>query len=74
MKLIRRKQNALVLEDIDLRTPQAIARAITMKPELVRTSIHQVVNATDYGHLLRALKGVSRPFAVAVINSVEDVK
>ena len=52
----------------------AIARAITMKPELVRTSIHQVVNATDYGHLLKALKGVSRPFAVAVINSVEDAK
>ena len=74
MKLIRRKQNELVLEEIDLKTPNAIARAITMKPELVRTSIHQVVNATDYGHLLRALKGVSRPFAVAVINSVEDVK
>ena len=74
MKLIRRKQNELVLEDIDLKTPTAIARAITMKPELVRTSIHQIVNATDYGHLLRALKGVSRPFAVAVINSVEDVK
>jgi len=74
MKLIRRKQNELVLEDIDLKTPTAIARAITMKPELVRTSIHQIVNATDYGHLLRALKGVSRPFAVAVINSVEDAK
>ena len=74
MKLIQRKQNELVLVEIDLKTPNAIARAITMKPELVRTSIHQVVNATDYGHLLRALKGVSRPFAVAVINSVEDVK
>ena len=74
MKLIRRKHGELVLEEIDLKTPNAIARAITMKPELVRTSIHQVVNATDYGHLLRALKGVSRPFAVAVINSVEDAK
>ena len=74
MKLIRRKNNQLVLEDIDLRTPNAIARAITMKPELVNTSIHQVVNATDYGQLLKALKGVSRPFAVAVINSAEDAK
>ena len=74
MKLIRRKQNELVLVEIDLKTPTAIARAITMKPELVHTRIHQVVNASDYGHLLRALKGVSRPFAVAVINSVEDVK
>ena len=45
-----------------------------MKPELVNTSIHQVVNATDYGQLLKALKGISRPFAVAVINSAEDAK
>ena len=74
MKLIRRKNNQLVLEEIDLRTPNAIARAITMKPELVNTSIHQVVNASDFGKLLRSLKDVSRPFAVAVINSVEDTK
>ena len=74
MKLIQRKQNELVLVEIDLKTPNAIARAITMKPELVHTRIHQVINAADYGHLLRALKGVSRPFAVAVINSVEDAK
>ena len=74
MKLIRRKHGELVLEEVDLKTPTAIARAITMKPELVRTRIHQVVNASDYGHLLRALKDVSRPFAVAVINSVEDAK
>ena len=74
MKLIRRKNNQLVLEEIDLRTPNAIARAITMKPELVSTRIHQLVNASDYGHLLKALKGISRPFAVAVINSAEDAK
>jgi len=74
MKLIRRKNNQLVLEEIDLKTSTAIARAITMKPELVHTRIHQVVNASDYGQLLRSLKDVSRPFAVAVINSVEDVK
>jgi hypothetical protein len=74
MKLIRRKNNQLVLEEIDLKTSTAIARAITMKPELVHTRIHQVVNASDFGQLLRSLKDVSRPFAVAVINSVEDVK
>jgi len=74
MKLIRRKNNQLVLEEIDLKTSTAIARAITMKPELVHTRIHQVVNASDYGQLLRSLKDVSRPFAVAVINSAEDVK
>jgi len=73
MKLIQRKQNELVLAEVDLKTPTAIARAIT-KPELVRTRIHQVINASDFGQLLKALKGVSRPFAVAVINSVEDVK
>ena len=74
MKFIRRKNNQLVLEEIDLKTSTSIARAITMKPELVHTRIHQVVNASDYGQLLRSLKDVSRPFAVAVINSVEDVK
>ena len=74
MKLIRRKHGELVLEEIDLKTSTAIARAITMKPELVHTRIDQVVNASDYGQLLRSLKDVSRPFAVAVINSVEDVK
>ena len=74
MKLIRRKHGELVLEEIDLKTSTAIARAITMKPELVHTRIHQVVNASDYGQLLRSLKDVSRPFAVAVINSAEDVK
>jgi hypothetical protein len=74
MKLIRRKNNQLVLEEIDLKTSTAIARAITMKPELVHTRIHQVVNASDFGQLLRSLKDVSRPFAVAVINPVEDVK
>ena len=74
MKLIRRNNNQLVLEEIDLKTSTAIARAITMKPELVHTRIHQVVNASDFGKLLRSLKDVSRPFAVAVINSVEDVK
>ena len=74
MKLIRRKHGELVLEEIDLKSSTAIARAITMKPELVHTRIHQVVNASDYGQLLRELKGVSRPFAVAVINSAEDVK
>ena len=74
MKLIRRKNNQLVLEEIDLKSPHAIARAITMKPELGNTRIHQVINASDYAQLLSALKDVSRPFAVAVINSVEDTK
>ncbi len=54
MKFIRRKNNQLVLEEIDLKTSTAIARAITMKPELVHTRIHQVVNASDYGQLLRS--------------------
>ena len=74
MKLIQRRQNELVLVEVDLKTSTAIARAITMKPELVHTRIHQVVNASDFCQLLRSLKDVSRPFAVAVINSVEDVK
>ena len=72
MKLIRRKDNALVLEDIPLNTSTAIARAITMKPEVIRTRIHQIVNASDYGLLIKTLTGISRPFAVAVITSIED--
>lgn len=72
MKLIRRKNNALVLEDILLNTATAIARAITMKPDVVKTRIHQVVNASDYAVLVKTLTVISRPFAVAVITSIED--
>ena len=72
MKLIRRKNNALVLDDIPLNTTTAIARAITMKPGVIRTRIHQVVNASDYAMLVKTLTGISRPFAVAVITSIED--
>ena len=72
MKLIRRKNNALVLEDIPLNTVTAIARALTMKPDVLKTRIHQVVNASDYAALVKALTGIARPFAVAVMTSIED--
>ena len=74
MKLIRRKHNALVLEDIQLSTATAFARAITSKPDVVKTRIHQVVNASDYAALVKALTAISRPFAVAIITSIEDTQ
>ena len=43
-----------------------------MKPEVIRTRIHQVVDASDYALLVKTLTGISRPFAVAVITSIED--
>ena len=43
-----------------------------MKPEVIRTRIHQVINASDYAVLVKVLTGISRPFAVAVITSIED--
>lgn len=72
MKRICRKHNALVLGDILLNMTIAIARAITAKPELVKTRIHQVIDTSDYAVLVKTLTAISRPFAVAVITSIED--
>ena len=74
MKILRQKNDALVIEEVPLNTTTAIARAIQTRPELVKTTIHQVVNDSDFRGLLRSLPKIARPFAIAVITSAVEVR
>jgi hypothetical protein len=74
MKILRQKNNALVIEEVPLNTTTAIARAISARPELVKTQIHQVINDSDFRGLLKSLPKIARPFAIAVITSAVEVR
>ena len=73
MKILRKVRGELVLQEVDLKTTSAFAKAITT-PNLVQSTLSTVTTSADYAKLLDSFKKLTRPFAVCVVTTPLEVK
>ena len=66
MKILKRVRGEFVVQNVDLRTINSFAKAIST-PKLVTTKLVTVTTASEYSAFLSSVKNVCRPFAVAVV-------
>ena len=66
MKILKRVRGEFVVQNVDLRTINSFAKAIST-PKLVTTKLVTVTTASEYSAFLSSFKNVCRPFAVAVV-------
>ncbi len=71
MKITKIVGNQRVVVDVDVRNPAAFARAINAK-DLVSTTIRTIATSAEQSVLIKTLGACVRPFAIAIVQQIQE--
>ena len=73
MKITKVVGNQRQIVDIDVRTPASFARALTTK-NVVDMSVSTINTSGEHAALLKTLQTCVRPYAVALVQQLQEKK